>query len=113
MKQQADTERIKVKKWKKRDKMIPSMKDLVFKKRLAKKLVDQYVGLYIIDKVISTNAVKLQLLTLMRIHLVVNISWVVRYRKQVERQNIRKLKLVEIDGVEEWEVGKILNKRKV
>ena len=31
----------------------------------------QYVGLYIIDKVVSTNAIKLQLPTLMRIHLVV------------------------------------------
>jgi len=36
-----------------------SMKDLVFKERLAKKLGDQYVGLYIIDEVVSTNVVKL------------------------------------------------------
>jgi len=35
-----------------------SMKDLVFKKRLAKKLVDQYVGSYTINEVVSTNAVK-------------------------------------------------------
>ena len=35
------------------------MKNLVFKERLAKKLVDQYIGLYIIDKVVSTNIVKL------------------------------------------------------
>jgi len=34
-------------------------KDLVFKKRPAKKLMDQYVGPYTIDEVISTNAVKL------------------------------------------------------
>ena len=51
-----------------------SMKDLVFKERLAKKLIDQYIGLYTIDKVISTNAVKLQLPNSMRIHLVVNVS---------------------------------------
>ena len=51
-----------------------SMKDLVFKERPAKKLVDQYVGLYVINKVISTNIVKLQLPTSMRIHLVMNIS---------------------------------------
>jgi len=51
-----------------------SIKNLVFKKWLAKKLVDWYIDLYIIDKVISTNVVKLQLLTLMRIHLVVNFS---------------------------------------
>jgi len=36
-----------------------SMKDLVFKKRLAKKLVDQYIGPYIINKVVFTNVVKL------------------------------------------------------
>ena len=60
------------------------MKDLVFKKRLMKKLVDQYISLYIIDNVVSTNAIKLQLPTLMRIHLVVNVSQVVWYKKQVE-----------------------------
>ena len=35
------------------------MKNLMFKERPVKKLVDQYVSPYIIDKVISTNAVKL------------------------------------------------------
>jgi len=40
---------------------------------------------------IFTNMVKLRLLTLIRIHLVVNISWVVRYRKQIERQKIEKV----------------------
>ena len=61
------------------------MKDLVFKKKLARKLVDWYVGPYIINKVVSTNAVKIRLPTLMRIYLVVNVSWVVKYRKPVER----------------------------
>jgi len=51
-----------------------SMKDLVFKERLARKLIDQYIGPYIIDKVVSTNIIKLQLLTLIRIYLVVNVS---------------------------------------
>ena len=57
--------------------MILSTKDLVFKERPARILVDQYVGLYITDKVVSTNAVKLQLPTLIRIHPVVNVSRVV------------------------------------
>jgi len=35
------------------------MKDLMFKEWLAKRLVDQYVGSYTIDKVVFTNAVKL------------------------------------------------------
>jgi len=56
-----------------------SIKDLVFKERSVRKLVDQYIGPYIIDKIVSTNtvklrAVKLRLPTLIRIHLVVNIS---------------------------------------
>jgi len=54
-----------------------SMKDLMFKEQLAKKLVDQYVGSYIINKVVSTNIVKLLLPTSMKIHPVVNISRVV------------------------------------
>jgi len=45
-----------------------SIKDLVFKERPAKKLVEQYVGPYIIEEVVSTNTVKLQLPTSMRIH---------------------------------------------
>ena len=62
-----------------------STKDLVFKKRPAKELVDQYIGSYIINKIVSTNAVKLWLPTLMIIYLVVNISQVVRYWEQVEK----------------------------
>ena len=53
---------------------MPSTKDLVFKERPARKLVDWYISLYIIDKIVSTNAIKLQLLTSMRIYPVVNVS---------------------------------------
>ena len=45
--------------------------------------MDQYVGPYIINEVVFTNMVKLQLLTLIRIYLVVNVSWVVQYKDQV------------------------------
>jgi len=57
-----------------RDKVMLSRKNLVFKKRLAKKLVNQYIGLYIINEIVSTNTVKLQLPTSMKIHLVMNVS---------------------------------------
>jgi len=83
-----------------------STKDLVFKKQLAKKLVNRYVSLYIINEVVSTNAVKLQLPTSMRIYLVVNISQVVQYKKQVRGQKAEEMKLVEVEGVKEWEVEK-------
>ena len=85
----------------------------MFEEKLAKKLVDQYVGPYFTNKVVSTNVVKLQLPTPIKIHLVVNISQIVQYRKQVEEQKIKKIKLVKVEGVEEWEVKKILDKRKI
>ena len=87
--------------WKVENKVMLSMEDLVFKEKLAKKLVDHYIGLYIIDEIVSTNVVKLQLPTSMRIHPVVNVSQVVRYREQVERQKKEKVKLVKVEGVEE------------
>ena len=73
----------------------------MFKERPVKKLVDQYIGLYTIEEVISTNAVKLQLPTSMRIHLVVNVSQIVQYKKQVKRQKKEEGKPVEVEGVEE------------
>jgi len=77
MKRQADRGRKETEDWKKRDRVLLSTKDLVFKERLVRKLVDQYIGPYTIEEVVSTNAVKLQLPTLMRIYLVVNISQIV------------------------------------
>ena len=62
---------------------------------------------------VSTNAVKLQLLTSIRIHLVVNVSQIVQYKKQVGGQKKKEDKLIEVEEVEEWEVKKILNKRKI
>jgi len=74
MKRKVDKERRESENWKKGDRVLLSTKDLVFKERLERKLVDQYVGSYTIEEVVSTNVVKLQLSTSMRIHLVVNIS---------------------------------------
>ena len=81
--------------------MILSTKDLVFKGRPAKKLVDQYISPYSINKVVSTNAIKLQLPISIRIYLVVNISQVVQYKEQVEEQKIEEVKLVEMEEVKE------------
>ena len=57
--------------------------------------------------------IKLQLPSSMRIHLVINMSQIVRYKEQVKGQKKEKGKPVEIERVEEWEVEKILNKRKI
>ena len=77
MKRQVDRGKREVEAQKAKDKMMLSTKNLVFKKQSARKLVNYYIGLYIIDEVVSTNAVKLQLLTSMRIYPVVNVSWIV------------------------------------
>ena len=37
----------------------------------------------------------------MRIHLVVNVSQVVKYREQVENQKVKEVKPVEINKIEE------------
>ena len=50
IKRQVDKERKEVKKLKKKDKVMLSTKDLVFKERPARKLVDWYISLYIIKK---------------------------------------------------------------
>ena len=89
-----------------------SMKNLVFKKILVKKLVDQYVGPYFINKIVSANIVKLQLLTSMRIHLVVKNSQIVCYKEQVKKQRIEKVKLVKVKEVKEQKVEKITFERK-
>ena len=74
MKRYADKKRKEMEDWRKGDKVMLSTKDLVFKKRLVCKLVERYVGPYEIEKVVSTNAIKLRLPSSMRIHPVVNMS---------------------------------------
>ena len=49
----------------------------------------------------------------MRIHLVVNVSQIVQYKKQVGKQKKEEEKPIEVEEVEEWEIEKILNKRKI
>ena len=81
MKRYVDRGRKEAENWKKGDKVLLSTKDLVFKERPSKKLMERYVGPYVIEEVVSSNVVKLQLPSLMRIYPVVNVSWIVRYRE--------------------------------
>ena len=84
MKRNADRGRKKMEEWKKGDRVLLSTKDLVFKERLTKKLTERYMEPYVIEEVVSTNAVKLRLPSSMRIHLVVNVSRIVRYKEQIK-----------------------------
>ena len=113
MKRYVDRGRKEAENWKKGDKVLLSTKDLVFKEKPTKKLTERYVGPYAIEEVVSLNAVKLRLPSSMRIHLVVNVSRIVRYREQMKGQKKEEGKPVEVEGVEEWEVEKILNKKKI
>ena len=74
MKKYANHNRKEPEKWEKGDRVLLSTKDLVFKERPTRKLMERYVGLYVIEEVVSSNAVKLQLPSLMKIHLVINVS---------------------------------------
>jgi len=113
MKRYTDRGRKETEKWKKGDRVLLSTKDLVFKERLSKKLMERYVGPYAIEEVVSSNVVKLRLSSSMRIHPVVNVSWIVKYKEQVKGQKKEEVKPVEVEGVEEWEVEKILNKKRM
>ena len=101
MKRYADRSRKETEKWKREDRVLLSTKDLVFKERLVKKLMERYIGSYAIEEVVSTNVVKLWLSSLMRIHLVVNVSWIVQYKEQVRGQKKEEGKPVKVEGVEE------------
>ena len=59
------------------------------------------MGLYEVEEVVSSNVVKLWLLSSIRIHPVVNVSQVVRYREQVKGQKREEGKLVKIKEVKE------------
>ena len=63
-----------------------------------------------VEEVISKNAVKLKLLVSMRIHPVVNISRVVRYRELIKRQKVKEPKPIEVNRVKKWKVEKIKKK---
>jgi len=59
MKRYADRSRKETENWKKGDRVLLSTKDLVFKERPTKKLIERYVGPYVIEEVVSLNVVKL------------------------------------------------------
>jgi len=83
------------------------------KGRRMEKLTERFVGPYKVKKVISINAIELDLLTTVKIHPVVNVSRVWLYKPQVEGQKVAPPPPIVIEGEEEYEVEKILNKRKV
>jgi len=113
MKKYADKKRSDIEEYKVGDLIIFSTKDLQMVGRKTEKLTERFVGPYKVKKIISTNAVELQLPSTVKIHPVVNVSRIHRYMGQVEGQRKEQLTPVIIEEKEKWEVEQILNKRKV
>ena len=96
------------------DLVLLSTKDLKWQMvgRRSKKLTERFVGPYKVKAIISSNVVELDLPTTVKIHPVVNVSRICKYTSQVKGK-METPQPVVIEGEEEWEVEKILNRRKV
>ena len=89
-----------------------STKDLKYQmvRRRTKKLTERFVGPYKVKKIILSNTIELELPSIVKIYLVVNVSRIHKYIGQVEGQKKEQLALVIIEGEEKQEVERILNK---
>ena len=101
----ANRKRSDVEEYKVGDLVMLSTKDLKYQivRRKMEKLTERFVGPYKIKKVVSLNVVELELPTTIKIHPVVNVSRIHRYRYigQVKRQRKEQLAPVIIKGEEE------------
>jgi len=115
MRRYADRKRGEAVEYKVGDLVLLSTKDLKWQmvSQSSEKLVEWFVGPYKIKAIISSNVVELELPATIRIHLVVNVSWIKWYVDQVDGQRKEAPQSVVVEGEEEWEVEKILNKRKI
>jgi len=115
MKRFGDRRRGKREEYKVGDLVLLSTKDLKWqiKGRRSEKLTEYFVGLYKVKRIVSSNAIELELPNSIKIHPVVNISRVRLYKSQVKGQKKIPPNPVIIEGEEEFEVEKILNKRMV
>jgi len=95
------------------DLVLLSTKDLKWKikGRRSEKLTERFVGPYKVKRIVSSNAIELELPKTIKIHPVVNVSRVQLYKPQVEGQKKILSKPVIIEGEKEFEVEKILNKQ--
>jgi len=114
MKKQADWHRGEVEEYKVGDMVLLSTKDLKWQmiSRRTNKLTERFIGPYRVKRIISSDAIELDLPSSVRIHPVVNVSRIRRYRDQVKGQKVTPPPPVEIQEKMEYEVEKILSKRK-
>ena len=88
MKRYIDRKRTEVDKYKVENLVILNTKDLKYQvaRRRTEKLIERFIGPYRIKKIILPNIVELKLPSTVKIHLVVNVSRIQRYIRQVEGQ---------------------------
>jgi len=86
IKKYADRKRAEVNKYKVGDLVMLSTKDLKYQmvRRRTEKLIERFISLYKIKKIVLLNAVELELPSTIKIHSVVNVSRIQRYIEQVE-----------------------------
>ena len=103
MKKYADKKRSDIEEYKVGDLVILSTKDLKYQMvgKRTEKLTEKFVGPYKVKKIVSTNAVELELPSTVKIHLVVNVSRIRRYVEQVEERRKEQPAPVIIKGKKE------------
>jgi len=113
MKKQADRNRKEAEEYRVGDRVLISTKNFLIElmKRATKKLMEKYIGPYVVKKIASENIVELELLVSLRIHPVVNMRRIVKYREQVEGQKKIPLPPVKVAGKKEYEVEEILDRQ--
>ena len=114
MKKHADRKRAEVDKYKVRDLVMLSTKGLKYQMvgRRTEKLTKRFIGPYKIQKIVLSNAVKLELPSTVKTYPVVNVSRIQCYVGQVEGQRKEQPAPV-IIREEEWEVKRLLNKQRI
>ena len=113
IKRQVDRNRKEAEEYRVGDKVLISKKDFSMElmKRAMKKLTEKFIGPHVVKKIMLENTVELELLALLRIHLVVNVRRIVKYREQVEGQKNILPPPVEVASEKEYEVEEILNRQ--
>ena len=113
MKRQTDRSRKEVEEYRVGDKVLISTKDFSMElmKRATKKLMEKFIGLYVVKKIVLENVVELELPVSLRIHPVVNVRRIVKYKEQVEGQKKIPSPPVEVANEKEYKVEDILDRQ--
>jgi len=115
IKKYADRKKAEVDNYKVGDLVMLSTKDLKYQmvRRRTEKLTKRFIRPYKIKKIISLNAVELELSSTIKVYPVVNISRIQWYIEQVEGQRKEQPAPVIIKEKEKWEIERILSKQRV